>query len=79
MLAQSKENAVTIKAIYENGVFKPVEKLTLPEHTQVNVSLPETREEENPVERQARLWELLSQRFAGDDPRVAERHNEHQP
>src|SRR5437867_1451045 len=68
---------MTIKAIYEDGVFKPVEKVLLPEHTEVNVSFPTggPTDEADPIKRQARLWELLSQRFDGGDPRVAEKHN----
>ena len=30
-----------IKAVYENGVFKPEEPVQLPEHTRVEVSVPE--------------------------------------
>ena len=31
---------MTIKAIYENGVFKPQEPVHLDEHTEVEVSIP---------------------------------------
>lgn len=31
---------MTIDAIYENGVFKPLEPVTLEEHTEVEVSIP---------------------------------------
>ncbi len=31
---------MTVKAIYENGVFKPQEPVHLEEHTEVEVSIP---------------------------------------
>ena len=31
---------MTIKAIYENGIFRPLEPVDLEEHTQVMVSIP---------------------------------------
>jgi predicted DNA-binding antitoxin AbrB/MazE fold protein len=31
----------TVTAIYENGVFRPLEKVTLPEHTEVEISVTE--------------------------------------
>ena len=71
---------MTIKAVYENGLFKPIDRVVLPEHTRVDVSLPSATDiTEDPVQRQAALWKMLDQRFDGGDPRVAERHNEHQP
>ncbi len=33
--------ATMIKAIYEDGVFKPEEPVSIPEHTRVEVSVPE--------------------------------------
>lgn len=32
---------MTVKAIYENGVFRPKEPVSLPERTEVEVLLPE--------------------------------------
>ena len=32
---------MTVKAIYENGVFKPQEPVDLDEHTEVEVLIPE--------------------------------------
>lgn len=33
--------ALTIRAVFENGVFKPEEKVNLPEHQPVEVIIPE--------------------------------------
>jgi predicted DNA-binding antitoxin AbrB/MazE fold protein len=69
---------MTIQAIFENGVFRPLDKVDLPEHSQVQISVSRWPKID-PNHPQAELWEVLSQRFHGDDPRLAERHNEHQP
>jgi len=69
----------TIEAIYENGMFRPLDKVDLPEHAHVQLSVTSWPIKIDPNHPQAKVWEALSMRFAGDDPRVAERHNEHQP
>jgi len=33
---------MTVKAVYENGVFKPMEPVDLKEHTEVEVLIPES-------------------------------------
>ena len=35
----------TIEAVYENGVFRPLESVTLPEGEHVQVTMPEASEE----------------------------------
>jgi predicted DNA-binding antitoxin AbrB/MazE fold protein len=30
----------TIRAIYENGTFRPIEKINLPEHQEVEIIIP---------------------------------------
>ena len=64
---------MTVRAIYENGVFRPVEPLELPEHSEVDIVLPgeHTKQEE--------LFSILRTSFASGETTVAERHNEHQP
>ncbi len=32
--------AQTIRAIYENGIFKPIERINLPEHQEVEIIIP---------------------------------------
>ncbi len=45
---------MSVKATYENGVFKPIEPVELPEHTEVEVLLPSTAA----INRQGRdAWE----------------------
>ena len=52
----------TIHAIYENGVFRPVEKVDLPDHCEVEVDV---RPGKPPASKPSldEVYELLSQRF----------------
>ena len=73
---------MVVKAIYEDGVFKPTEKVSLPEHAQVEFEPRVTVNDVNMApEGMDAIYEILSRRF--DDPNspgnLAERHNEHQP
>ena len=70
---------MTIKAIYEKGVFRPTEPVNLPEKAEVQVVLP--GEVESAADRRAReeILEILSHRYDSGDTDTAARHNEHQP
>ena len=83
-----------IRAIYENGVFKPTEPVDLPEHARVTVEAeadaPETkaadaRLPDDPLPEalkahpQYEVYKLLSRRYRTGIKDLAERHEEHQP
>ena len=75
-----------VTAIFEKGIFRPLEPVDLPEGSQVHVEIPAPNCEPTPPERTpeevahiGRVYELLSQRFDGGEVDVAARHNEHQP
>jgi predicted DNA-binding antitoxin AbrB/MazE fold protein len=74
-----------IRAIYENGVFRPMEPIKLPEGTVVQVQAPEEVVDVRALvppgtdEGLIRIYECLAQRFDTGDPEAAARHNEHQP
>ena len=76
-------NAITV--IFENGVFRPTEKVELPEGTTVRFELeaisPPIRDLVPPgtSEGQIRIYEILSRRYNSGHHDTAERHNEHQP
>ena len=70
----------SVRAIYENGVFRPLEPVDLPEGREVLVTsrqslpLPPTNPEE-----MAEIHDILGRRYRSGEHDVAERHNEHQP
>ncbi|HQU43507.1 MAG: hypothetical protein B7Z73_08275 [Planctomycetia bacterium 21-64-5] len=74
-----------IPAIYEHGVFRPIEPVDLPEGTTVQVQAAPTslnvRHMVPPgtAEDQIRIYECLAQSYDTGDPQAAARHNEHQP
>lgn len=78
------ELKMTIKAIFENGVFRPAEPVHFPEKSIVRLEavLEQEGSSSNSLQAEAsqkRVWEILSRRYHGGEPDAAERHNEHQP
>jgi predicted DNA-binding antitoxin AbrB/MazE fold protein len=69
---------ITFQAVYENGVFRPTQKLSLPEHCQVAVEIHEIQAAPENSELDE-IYALLSARFDSGESDVAARHNEHQP
>lgn len=71
----------TIHAIYENGVFRPIEPVDLPESTVVEF---EPRVAQSPLSSTmsaglAKVYSILGERYESGHADTAERHNEHQP
>jgi predicted DNA-binding antitoxin AbrB/MazE fold protein len=48
-----------ITAVYENGLFRPLTPLALPEHTQVQLQVLSGSGEESPAEHRRRVREVL--------------------
>ena len=74
-----------ITAIFENGVFRPTEKVDLPEGVTVRFE-PEEIGTPNlapavptPSDGQLKIYDVLTRRFNSGSHDLAERHNEHQP
>ena len=68
----------SIHAIYENGVFRPIQPVSLPDRCEVEVEIHAV----NPVRQQPSLddvYEILGRRHSSGEHDVAARHNEHQP
>lgn len=69
----------TIHAIFENGVFRPLGKVPLPEACEVEF---EPRVVARDAARTAALgsvYAILDKRYESGETDVAARHNEHQP
>ena len=74
----------TVHAIYENGVFRPVEPVDLPERTPVEFEprvVTEGPQTAPPSmsEGLAKVYEILGRRYSSGFTDTAARHNEHRP
>lgn len=67
---------MTLRAVYENGVFRPIDPVHLKEHTNVEVRVPDQAEG---VSNQAAILSVLRRNFPSGQSDVAQRHDEHQP
>ena len=68
----------SIHAVYEDGVFRPVEAVELPERCHVEFE-PRIVDAEAITPSLDEVYAVLSERFESGDSDVAVRHNEHQP
>jgi predicted DNA-binding antitoxin AbrB/MazE fold protein len=68
----------TVRAVFENGVFRPIEPVTLPERTVVEFE-PRPMEASKEDRALDAVYEILSRRYHSGQHDLAERHNEHQP
>jgi predicted DNA-binding antitoxin AbrB/MazE fold protein len=72
---------MTVRAIYENGVFRPVKPVALAENAEVDVVFPPGRvaetESSPPEESRSDVFEILSHRYRSGKIDIAARHNEH--
>jgi predicted DNA-binding antitoxin AbrB/MazE fold protein len=69
----------TIHAIFEQGIFRPLEAVELADQTEVEfepkvvgLKAPKPSDMDD-------IYAVLSERFQSGEHDVAERHNEHQP
>ncbi len=70
---------MTVKAIYENGVFRPVTPVNLPEMSEVEIVLPaDSAEFARRETARKEIMEILSHSYETGRTDLAERHNEHQ-
>jgi predicted DNA-binding antitoxin AbrB/MazE fold protein len=67
----------SIRAVYENGIFRPLEPVDLPDRTTVTIA-PQKIEDDQKQGMDA-IYEILSRRYQSGHHDTAERHNEHQP
>ena len=68
----------SIHAIYENGVFRPIQPVSLPDQCEVEVEIRAVNtEREHPSLND--VYAILGKRFSTGEHDVAARHNEHQP
>ena len=70
--------SIIIHAIYEHGVFRPIEAVEIPDQSEVEV---EVRIVEEGPHRPSLddVYAILGERFDTGEHDVAERYNEHRP
>ena len=72
----------TVHAIFENGVFRPVEPVALPERTSVELEVRTSGQPQpqSPMpEGLAKVYSILGERYDSGHADTAARHDEHQP
>ena len=69
----------TIHAVYEQGVFRPLEAVQLPERTEVEFEPRPVQPAANQNGGLDAIYAVLSERYRSGEADVAARHNEHQP
>jgi predicted DNA-binding antitoxin AbrB/MazE fold protein len=67
---------MTIKAIYEKGVFRPTEAIDLPEGAEAEILLHDRSMSDANLDA---IYKILGESYASGETDVAEHHNEHQP
>ena len=69
---------MTIHAIYKEGVFQPVERVDLPEGSEVEFEPRLVSPDEQAASLEG-VYAILAERYDSGEHDVAERHSEHQP
>ncbi|MGD0518247.1 MAG: antitoxin family protein [Thermoguttaceae bacterium] len=67
-----------IHAIYENGVFRPTQPISLPERCEVEVEIHAVKTEQQ-LPSLDDVYAILGRRHSSGEHDIADRHNEHQP
>ncbi len=67
----------TVHAIFENGVFHPIDPVVLPDKCRVEFE-PRVVDGE-PSDDMDDIYEILDRRYSSGHTDTAARHNEHQP
>ena len=68
----------TVHAVFENGVFRPMEPVQLPEKTEVEFEPRQVLQRPPEAEMDA-IYEILGRRHSSGHTDTGARHNEHQP
>jgi predicted DNA-binding antitoxin AbrB/MazE fold protein len=66
------------RAVYEKGVFRPLQPVTLPENCEVVFEPQIVREPGDGKDLRA-VYDVLAERYESGESDVAARHDDHQP
>jgi predicted DNA-binding antitoxin AbrB/MazE fold protein len=73
------ETVKTIHAVYESGVFRPLDTVELPERTEVEFEPRPVGQPADPHDGLDGIYAILGERYQSGEHEVAAHHNEHQP
>jgi predicted DNA-binding antitoxin AbrB/MazE fold protein len=68
----------TFHAIYENGIFRPIESIDLPDRCEVEFQISDVKSAPE-VPSLDDVYAILGRRHSSGEHDVAARHDEHQP
>ena len=68
-----------VRAIFEKGVFRPIDPVDLPEQAHVVFEPRLITVDAAPSPAMASVYEILSRSYETESADLAERHDEHQP
>ena len=69
----------TVHAVYEHGVFRPLQVVELPEQTEVEFEPKVISRPTGPYQALTGIYSILSERYETGIKDLAARHDEHQP
>jgi len=69
----------TVHAVFEKGIFRPLEAVELPERCEVEFEPRPVDSPRETGENLSAIYTILSERYESGERDVAARHNEHQP
>jgi predicted DNA-binding antitoxin AbrB/MazE fold protein len=69
----------TVHAVFEKGMFRPLEAVELPEHCEVEFEPRPIQQPHENGDSLSSIYAVLSERYKSGERDVAARHNEHQP
>ena len=69
----------TIDAVYKDGIFRPTERVELPNDCRVRLQVEPIEPTPDESKAMDAVYEIMSRRFHSGRHDLAERHNEHQP
>ena len=69
---------MTIRAVFEKGVFRPMEKVEFPDSCEVEIEVRQVKGAPK-IPTLDDVYAILGKQYDSGEHDVAERHNEHQP
>jgi len=69
----------TVHAVFESGVFRPLETVELPERTEVEFEPRPVALKEDQNGNLDGIYAILGERYQSGEHDAAARHNDHQP